>query len=60
VALSHLAAEVVGALYSGEPPPEAARFLVNRRFPWLLAGPLKWIAINAVRNGWRTLDRLGL
>lgn len=59
VALSHLAADVIAALYSGEPPPEAARFLVDRRFPWLLAGPLKWFAIHAVRNGWMALDRLG-
>lgn len=59
VAISHLAADVIASLYSGEEPPDAARFLVNRRFPWLLAGPLKWIAIHAVRNGWMALDRLG-
>jgi glycine/D-amino acid oxidase-like deaminating enzyme len=60
VALSHLAADLIAARYSGEPPPDAARWLVDRRFPWLLAGPLKWVAINAVRNGWMALDRLGL
>jgi glycine/D-amino acid oxidase-like deaminating enzyme len=59
VALSHLAARLVCDLYSGEPVDEGGRFLVDRRFPTLLAGPLKWAAIHAVRNGWMALDRFG-
>ena len=60
VALSHLAARLLCDLYSGEPIDEGGRFLVDRRFPTLLAGPFKWAAIHAVRNGWLALDRFGL
>jgi gamma-glutamylputrescine oxidase len=60
VALSHLAARVLCDLYSGDEPAAGARFLIDRPLPWLLAGPLKWFAINAVRNGWLALDRFGL
>jgi glycine/D-amino acid oxidase-like deaminating enzyme len=60
VALSHLAARMLVDLYSGAPIEEGGRFLVGRRFPWLLAGPFKWAAIHAVRNGWLALDRFGL
>jgi gamma-glutamylputrescine oxidase len=60
VALSHLAARLLCDLYSGEPIDEGGRFLVDRRLPTLLAGPFKWIAIQAVRNGWLALDRFGL
>jgi glycine/D-amino acid oxidase-like deaminating enzyme len=59
VALSHLAAPLLCDLYAGEPVAEGARFLVDRRFPTLLAGPFKWAAIQAVRNGWLALDRFG-
>jgi len=60
VALSHLAARMLVDLYSGAPIEEGGRFLVARRLPWLLAGPFKWAAIHAVRNGWLALDRFGL
>ena len=60
VALSHLAARLICDLYAGAPIEEGGRFLVGRRFPWLLAGPFKWAAIHAVRNGWLALDRFGL
>lgn len=60
VALSHMAARLLCDLYAGEPIEEGGRFLVGRRFPTLLAGPFKWAAIHAVRNGWLALDRFGL
>jgi hypothetical protein len=60
VALSHLAGRMLCDLYAGAPIDEGGRFLVCRRFPTLLAGPLKWAAIQVVRNGWMALDRFGL
>ena len=60
VALSHLAAEVLCDLYAGEQGECAELFLLNRPLPTLLFEPLKWLAINGVRNGLWVLDRLGL
>jgi glycine/D-amino acid oxidase-like deaminating enzyme len=61
VALSHLAGEVLAGLAAGDtttPGPEA--FLVNRPLPTVGTEPLRYLTVNAVRNGWMALDRLGL
>jgi len=60
VAMSHLAAEILCDLYSGVRSEATDLFLVNRPFRTLLVEPFKWIVINAVRNGYLVLDRLGL
>ena len=60
VALSHLAGETMAAMYAGETLPEEARFLVGRKLPWLGFEPFRWLAVNAVRNGWLMLERLGI
>lgn len=60
VALTHLAGETLAAMYAGETVPEEARFLVGRRLPTLGFEPFRWLAVNAVRNGWLMLERLGI
>jgi glycine/D-amino acid oxidase-like deaminating enzyme len=60
VAMSHLAAEILCALYSGERSAVSDLFLVDRPLKTLLADPFKWMVITAVRNGYLMLDRLGI
>lgn len=60
VALSHLAGEVLADLAAGDRAPGPEAFLVNRPLPTVGTEPLRWITVNAVRNGWMALDRLGL
>ena len=58
--MSHLAAEILCALYSGERSAASDLFLVDRPLKTLLADPFKWMVITAVRNGYLMLDRLGI
>jgi glycine/D-amino acid oxidase-like deaminating enzyme len=60
VALTHLAGETLASLYAGDALPDEARFLVGRRMPTIGIEPFRWLAVNAVRNGWLMLERLGL
>ncbi|HEV8201367.1 MAG TPA: FAD-binding oxidoreductase [Candidatus Polarisedimenticolia bacterium] len=59
VALTHLAGETLASLYAGDALPDEARFLVGRRLPTVGFEPLRWLVVNAVRNGWLMLERLG-
>jgi gamma-glutamylputrescine oxidase len=60
VSLSHLAGQIIRDLYAGERTELTDLFLVNRPFKSLLFEPFKWLVINAVRNGYLVLDRLGI
>ncbi len=60
VAMSHLAGQIIRDLYDGQRTDLTDLFLVNRRFKTLLFEPFKWLVINAVRNGYLVLDRLGV
>jgi glycine/D-amino acid oxidase-like deaminating enzyme len=60
VALSHLAGEVLAGLAAGDAAPGPEAFLVNRPLPTVGSEPLRYLTVNAVRNGWMALDRLGL
>jgi len=60
VALTHLAGETLASLYAGDVLPDEARFLVGRRLPTIGVEPFRWLAVNAVRNGWLMLERLGI
>lgn len=60
VALTHLAGETLATLYAGDALPDEARFLVGRRLPTIGVEPFRWLAVNAVRNGWLMLERLGI
>jgi hypothetical protein len=60
VALSHLAGDVLAGLAAGDKPPGPEAFLVNRPLPTVGSEPLRYLTVNAVRNGWMALDRLGL
>jgi glycine/D-amino acid oxidase-like deaminating enzyme len=60
VALTHLAGETLASIYAGDSLPDEARFLVGRRLPTIGVEPFRWLAVNAVRNGWLMLERLGI
>ena len=59
VALSHLAGDVLTSLVAGDGAPGPEAFLVNRPLPTVGSEPLRYLTVNAVRNGWMALDRLG-
>jgi glycine/D-amino acid oxidase-like deaminating enzyme len=59
VALSHLAGDVLASLVAGDGPPGPEAFLVNRPLPTVGVEPFRYLTVNAVRNGWMALDRLG-
>jgi len=50
----------LASLYAGDALPDEARFLVGRRLPTIGIEPFRWLMVNAVRNGWLMLERLGL